>query len=69
MKSVFCLNSKKLLIQHTLFINVEKEITSYFAEEKKTFSVSEGALLEKLNIFWQNVLFFVKRWRRKNEAA
>ena len=39
------------LIQNTLFMDVEKKIINYFAE-KKTFSVSEGALLNTLKLFF-----------------
>ena len=43
-----------------------KIIINYFAEEKKTFSVSEGVKLNTLKLFLQNVLLFFFATSMKN---
>ena len=48
------------LIQNTLFIDVEK-IISYFAQ-KKTFSVSEGALLNTLQLLFCKIKLHADFW-------
>ena len=48
------------LIQNTLFIDVEK-IISYFAQQK-TFSVSEGALLNTLQLLFCKIKLHADFW-------
>ena len=62
--SVYYWNRNLELIQKTLFIDVQKN--NKLCWQKKTFSVSDGALLNKLKLLSANVLIIFLKISMKN---